>query len=195
MSGAHRRGMSENPLLDDLQHRKAYWWIPVVILGLLAPTEAYAQLDSSIDGTYFFVGGNVQRQAHQKVLEAAVHELSPILRPVGRGVLKRYLEIPRFIAFNTHGDFLDIAVDPYPPRRSKLDGIPTSLDTVSDDPSTITRSVKGLVITERIITGKNRRAITYRFHEDNERLTLGWHVTIPRYFSQPIRYKLSYRRR
>ena len=170
-------------------------WLVAVLLASTIPIEARGQLDHGFDGTYLFAGGEAEKVSHRKSLETAVEELNPLFRRIGLRALGQYLRIPRYVVFKSCADRLTIVLDPFPPRHSTIDGAPSTFKTVSGDPGSIRRVIMGRSIVETVVTGKNRRVITYSFDESYTRLTQTWHVEVPRYLKKTIRFKLSYRRR
>lgn len=163
------------------------------LIFMLFPSAVLAQPLSRLDHIFVYDGNDEESSNHIQVLKNAALELSPILRPIGRRILNKYLRIPQFIAIKSSGDSLSITVEPNPPRRSKLDGTPSVIMSVSGEPGTIRRVATKRSITETIVTGQNRRIIVYTFDESYEFLTLQWSVKLPRHFSRPICYNLSYR--
>jgi hypothetical protein len=167
----------------------------IALLGIAAPNVARAQLGREIDGTYLFAGGNVEVVALKTAIERAALQLNVFIRPTGRMTLGRNLRVPSEIVLATTGDELAITIHPYPPRRSKLDGTATTFINERSDDNVLRRTVHGRAITETVVMGRITRRIRYGFSDDHRRLTMGWAVTIPQYFSSPIRYTLSYERR
>jgi len=165
-----------------------------LILEVIFSSDAAAQPIPEMNGVFDFIGGEQQIEAHRNALESAVLGLNPLIRPIARKVLQKHLGIPQFVTFKAEAHHLVITMDPYPPRRSALDGTTTVFKTIRGARGTIRRTLRERAITERIESEGNRKVITYQFHEDNERMSLRWHTSIPRYFRHTIGFSLSYRR-
>jgi len=179
----------------SMAQRSTLLTVPIVITCLSSlPATAQAQLDDRVDGTFVYAGGEVQSAAHAMSLERAAEELNPLIRPIGLRALRRHLKIARFVSFKSSGDHLTITLDPFPARRSKLDGTASTFLAINGKNSSIRRVVRGRTVIETLASDRVRRVISYGFDESFDRVTLAWNVSLPRYFKAPIRFRLSYRR-
>jgi hypothetical protein len=167
----------------------------IALIGLAMPSIAQAQLGPQIDGRYLYVGGETERVALRRALDQAAAQLNVFIRPAGRSALRRNLTVPSEVVLATTGDELAIAIHPFPPRRSKLDGTATRFRNSRSRNNVMRRSVQGTAIVETVVMGRITRQIRYSFGADRRRLTMAWQLAIPQYFSRPIRFALSYARR
>lgn len=166
----------------------------VAAIAATVPAEARGQGSRPVDGTYVFAGDATQRESHRRSIEAAVRQVNVFLQPVARSNLLRYLKIPPSVIFRSSGNQMTIAVPPYPPRASRLDGSELVYDATNGASASLRREVQGSDIVETVTQNGVTRVIRYTFDRARETVTMHWSISVPRYFRTPIRFDLTYRR-
>lgn len=176
--------------------RSGMWVLAVVLVGSLWPASAFAQPIAELEGTYVYVGGQVQRDRAHEAVENVVDQMGAISRAFARNKLHSACTVPRRIVFAPQGNNLTISLAPAPARTSQLDGTSVNFQNTEGQTVTMHRVIRGEdTIIETIDAARDsRRVITYRFSADRSRLTVRWQVENPRYLPTPITYTLSFRR-
>lgn len=198
MNNAHRTIGTHGEVrrFDKRSGRASMWWLIVVLAGSLWPAAAFAQPLEEIQGTYVYVGGQVQRDRAHQAVETIVDQMGAISRAFARNKLHAACAVPGRIVFTPQGDNLAITLSPQPARTSQLDGTSVSFQNTEGQTVAMQRVVRGEdTIIETIDAARDsRRVITYRFSPDRSRLTIRWRLENPRYLPAPITYTLSFRR-
>lgn len=168
----------------------------VAVLWLVVPSAAWAELGPELDGTYAFAGGEREQGAHRAALDdAAASVRNPVLAPIARTLLGQLLRLPSRIVLRRVGDQLEIAIDPNPPRRSRLDGTAAEYRNVRGVRSVLRRVVRGRTIVETSQADNATRTVQYRFSDDARQLYACWQVDAPERLTRQVRFCLTFERR
>lgn len=158
------------------------------------PRPTWSQELRQFEGIYFYAGGDTQKKQRNERLDALIHDVNPLIRPIARRKLPKTCPIPPRVTIAFQGQELSIALAPAPPRKSLLDSTPTRFKNTRGDPVVMHRKLRGNTIIETLVRGRSRRILTYRLSKNASFLHIRWKIESA-FLPRSVEYPLTYRRK
>lgn len=167
----------------------------VLVCQGTAPRSAAGQTLPCPEGVYLFSGGEEQRQGRGEAIVQAAEEFTPILRPIARRVMRRWIVVPPRVVVERDGDQAALVLPPLPARFTELDGTPLRFNNAKGQAAELRRWVRDRRIVEAITNERSRQKRIFTFSRSCRQLETSWHIVSEHVQKTTVEFDLSYRRR